>query len=129
MALRPLLKPTYVVTNGDMSGNITSLPTNIEQISMASYDISWTGVPVGTFQVQVSNSYVPSAAPGNLPNNSGNWTTIPAADFQGNYPVPAGSASNGALDVSITGFTWVRLVYTSTSGTGTLNVVVAGKVS
>jgi len=113
-----------------MSGNITSLPTNIEQISMLSYDIAWTGSPVGTFQVQVSNSYIPAQVyPNNTPVNAGNWTTIPAADFQGNYPVPAGSASNGALDVAITGFTWVRLVYTSTSGTGSLNVVIAGKVS
>lgn len=129
MSSRPMLKPFLVVTSGDMSGNITSLPTNIEQISCLSYDIAWTGTPTGTFAVQVSNTYVPSAAPGNLRQNAGNWTTIPAANFQGTYPTPAGSADNGALDLDVTAFSWVRLVYTRSSGTGTLNVMVAGKVT
>ncbi len=129
MSSRPLLKPFYVIKNGDMSGNITSPATNIEQLSCISYDLQWSGAPVGTFQVQVSNTFVPSAAPGNLPVNPGNWTTIPSTVFVGNYPVAAGVPSGGALDFDVSGFSWVRLVYMAVSGTGALTAVVAGKVT
>lgn len=129
MSSRPVLKPFRVVTNGDMSGTVTSLATNMEQLSCVSYDLAWTGTPNGAFTVEVSNTYVPSAAPGNLPVNAGNWTVIPQSSFQGTYPTPAGSSSNGALDIDITGFTWIRVVYTPASGTGVLNVYIAGKVT
>lgn len=112
-----------------MSTTLTSIATNIEQISCASYDIAWTGSPVGVITVEVSNTYVPSAAPGNRPVNAGNWSVIPSSAFTGTYPTPSGTANNGALDLAITGFTWVRIVYTPTSGTGSLTVVVAGKVT
>lgn len=125
---RPILKPYYLLTNADMTATQTAGPTNIEQVSCIGYDIAWTGAPVGTFAVQVSNTYVPGPL-NNLPNNPGTWTTLPNNSFQGTYPVPAGSASNGALDIDITGFSWIRLVYTPTSGTGALTVVVSAKVS
>lgn len=127
MASRNILKPFYVFTNQQMTTSSTSPATNLEVTSCISYDLQWTGAPVGTFQVQVSNTYVPSAAPGNLPNNPGNWITIPSTNFQGNYPTPSGTPSNGALDIDVTGFTWIRLVYTATSGTGSLTAVIAGK--
>jgi hypothetical protein len=129
MAQRPIFTPKYLLTNASMAVQQIAGPSNIEQVSCISYDISWTGAPVGTFAIQVSNTYVPNPSPGNLPLNPGTWTTIPQNVFTGVYPTPAGTPSNGALDFDVTGFTWVQLVYTPTSGSGSLTVVVSGKVA
>jgi hypothetical protein len=125
MASRPILKPYQLVTNQSMTSTFTSNPTNIEQLSLLSYDISWTGTPNGTFSVQVSNTYVPAASsPGNLPVNAGNWTTLTLSTL----PTATGAPGNGGIDIAATGFTWCRLVYTPSSSTGTLSVTVSGKV-
>lgn len=128
-ANRPLLAPNTfkpIINNLSMATSITGPATIIQKLPGISYDISWTGVPVGTFQVQVSNTYTQNAD--GTPANAGNWTTLPVASFSGTYPVPAGSASNGFLDVVGTEAYAIRLVYTATSGTGNLTVVAAAKV-
>lgn len=91
---------------------------------MISYDISWSGTsPVGAITVQVSNSYSQDAE-GNV-KNAGSWTTLSlssAANVSGN-------TGNGFIDIDATAGFAVRLVYTRTSGTGTLNVIASGKVA
>ncbi len=122
MAARPYLPPFPVVTNGDMSANINSLITNIQQIPYVSYSVSWTGAPVGSFSVQVSNDYELNSAGQVL--NAGTWDTLPLTN-----PVTAsGSAGNGFIDIRGTSAAWIQLVYTATSGSGTLNATIAGKV-
>ena len=91
-----------------------------------SYDLAWTGTPVGTFQVQVSNTYAQD--PDGDVLSAGNWNTLPTTSFTGTYPVPAGSPGNGFLDVVGTEAAWVRLQYTASSGSGTLTVIPAAKV-
>ncbi|HXB13347.1 MAG TPA: hypothetical protein VNZ45_15275 [Bacteroidia bacterium] len=109
-----------------MSANIISPATNINLIPGISYDLQWSGSPVGTFQVQVSNSYSQNSD-GSV-QTPGAWNTLPPSSFTGTYPVPAGSSGNGFLDVVGTECAWVRLVYTATSGTGSLTVIPAAKV-
>lgn len=90
---------------------------------MISYDISWTGAPVGSFVVQVSNTFTQNAD--GTVRNVGNWDTLPLS-------APAAitsSPGNGAIDIDATGFYAIRLVYNPTSGTGVLNAFIAGKVS
>jgi hypothetical protein len=113
--------------SSSMATSFNGPPTNINGIPGISYDLSWTGTPVGTFQVQVSNTYVPNPTPGGTALNAGNWTTLPPSSFTGTYPVPAGTANNGFLDVVGTEAAWVRLQYTATSGAGTLTVLAAAK--
>lgn len=124
MASRPLFSPMQVITNGDMSGNITSKVTIIQNLSMLSYDIAWSGsAPVGVMSVQLSNTYSQNAD-GSI-RNPGNWTTIILS-----VPAPvSGDTGNGMIDVDATGAYAVRLVYTRTSGTGSLNATINGKVS
>lgn len=110
-----------------MATSITSNPTNINLLPGLSYDLVWTGAPVGTFSVQVSNTALFDSE-GNYIAGSGNWNTLPTSSFQGTYPVPAGSPGNGFLDVFGTEAAWCRLVYNATSGTGSLTVVVSAKV-
>lgn len=131
---RPLIKPnidkpligTNGTVSGDMSTNITGPATIIQLLPGISYDVSWTGTPTGTLQVQVSNSYAVNND-GSV-RNSGTWTTLPSSAFSGNYPIPTGSAGSGFLDVVGTEAYAVRLTYTAGSGSGTLTVFPAAKV-
>jgi len=128
MSQRPLIAPNAVnpLISASMATSITGPVTIIQRIPGISYDITWTGNPVGTFQVQVSNSYAEN--PDGTVLNAGNWTTLPTSAFTGTYPVPSGSAGNGFLDVVGTEAYAIRLTYTATSGTGTLTVFPAAKV-
>ena len=123
MSSRPIFSPFQVITNGDMSGNLTSIVTVIQNLSQVGYDISWTGTPTGTFSVQVSNTYTQNAA-GQV-SNAGNWTSLPLSIV----PTVSGSSGSGYIDVdSISAFA-IRLVYSAGSSSGTLNATICGKVS
>lgn len=115
-----------IVFNQSMASQVISPVTIIQTMPGLSYDIAWTGTPVGTFAVQVSNTYSENLD-GSV-RNAGNWNTIPSSAFQGVYPTPSGSAGNGFLDVTVTQAYAVRLVYNPTSSTGTLTVVTSGNV-
>lgn len=124
MSSRPLIKPFSVITNGDMSGNIISAVTVIDNISMISYDISWAGTaPVGAMSVQVSNTYKQNAD-GSV-KVAGNWTTLTLSS----PPTVSGNTGNGFIDVDVTAANAIRLVYTRASGTGVMNAVLAAKVT
>jgi hypothetical protein len=129
MSSRPFIAPNTlipIINNVSMATNIIGPATIIQMLPGISYDIAWTGVPVGTFQVQVSNTY--SVANNGAVYNAGSWSTLPTSSFSGTYPVPAGSPGNGFLDVVGTEAYAVRLVYTAASGSGNLTVVAASKV-
>lgn len=124
MSSRPQAAPFSVITNGSMAGNITSRATIIQKLSMIGYDISWTGTaPVGAMTIQVSNTYAENAD-GSV-RVAGNWTTLTLSS-----PAPvSGATGNGFIDVDATGAYAIRLVYTRTSGTGTMNATITAKVS
>ena len=129
MSSRPLISPNTLsplINGASMAAPITSRVTIIQMLPGISYDLVWTGTPVGTFTVEVSNTYRENAD-GSVAA-AGSWTVIPAASFSGTYPTPAGAPGNGFLDVVGTEAYAIRLVYTPTSGAGNLTVVVAGKV-
>jgi hypothetical protein len=129
MSDRPRLVPNLnlpLISAAAMTTSFNGPPTNIQGLSGLSYDISWSGSPVGTFQVQVSNTY--SQSPTGIVLNAGSWNTIPPSSFTGTYPIPAGTPGNGFLDVVGTEAAWIRLAYTAASGTGTLTVLASGKV-
>jgi hypothetical protein len=124
MASRPILSPYPVITNGNMSGNITSAVTIIQNMSMISYDISWAGTtPIGTMSVQVSNTYSQNAD-GSV-RNPGSWSTLTLSTT----PAVSGNTGNGFIDVDATGAFAMRLVYNFTSGTGVMQATINGKVS
>jgi hypothetical protein len=123
MSSRPLQTPFPVIINASMTTNVISLPTNIQNISMIGYDLSWTGAPVGTFSVQVSNTYQQSGQ--GVVINAGHWTTLTLSAAV----TASGTPGNAFIDVDALSGVWIRLVYTATSGTGVLNATVAGKVA
>jgi hypothetical protein len=122
MSTRPFQEPHSVVTNSDMSASIISDVTILKQKTGAGYDIAWTGAPVGSFSVQISNTYSLDAG-GNV-SNAGSWTPVLLVGSV----LPSGSPDNGYINLAGLEAYAVRLVYTRTSGTGTLNAVICSKV-
>jgi hypothetical protein len=104
--------PAYsVITNGDMSAaTIQSSTTNVQNLDVVSYQISWTTGAVGTLAVYASGDGV---------------TFEPLQNFAINSP--NNSASGTWVDIQQCGAFYMYLLYTKTSGTGTLNAKVCGK--
>lgn len=108
------LLPISIVTNGNMSGNITSTVVPLQYEDNVGIQLVWTGSPVGTFAVQVSLDQI-------------NWIDLPSTAFNGTYPVPGTTSSPAYLDMALMSAAYIRLSYTSTSGTGTLNALLVAK--
>lgn len=97
-----------LLSGGDMSGNITSNAQQLNQMALSAIQAYWTGSPVGTLKLQISN-------------DNANWT-----DYTGSSTSVSG-AGNFVWNLVYAGFPWVRVVYTFSSGTGSLSVTVNGK--
>jgi hypothetical protein len=124
MSSRPQFDPYPVITNGDMSGNLTSKVTVVQKLSLVSYACSWAGSsPVGAVSVQVSNDYKQNAAGAVI--NAGTWNTLPLSAPTG----VSGNTGNGFIDLDANAGYAMRLIYLAGSGTGLLNVIVTAKVA
>lgn len=131
MSTRTTFRPAPVITNGNMAANITSLPTVMQSISGVSYSITWAGTsPVGTIAVQVSNTYALSAN-GTVANAGNDWNALVVVVNGAFVSSIALSGNTGTISVDIneTKFYAIRVVYTATSGTGTMQATINGKVA
>lgn len=110
------------ITNGDMStASITSPATAIHFMDDIGVQFNFTGAPVGTFEVQVSIDYMQDQE-GNI-QDPGHWIPITLNPS----PIAAGVAGQIYIDLNMLSSPWIRVVYTRTSGTGTLNAFITGK--
>lgn len=123
MSSRQQLAPYPVVTNGDMSADVISKVTICLKLSELAYEVSWTGTPTGIFQIETSDSYSLDAT-GNV-KNAGIWNAITLSSV----PPTSGSDGNGTIMLNQMPGYAVRLKYVRTSGTGTMQAIVNGKVS
>jgi len=116
------------MTNAVADQNRTSLVTNINMVSMISYNVFWDNNVTGDFSVEVCNDYVSPVGVQDYPLNSGHWVPLTLS-----VPVSAaGTADSALIDVVLTGSCYVRLVFTDTSGgmgSGVINAWIAGKVA
>lgn len=113
---------------GSMGASITSSPQILYLMSKCSFSFKWSGTsPVGTLSVEGSNNFTLNNALD--PYNTGDWNTL-TLNYQGSavqsIPV-SGNTGKGIIDITATGILAVRLVYTFTSGTGTLTSYFASK--
>lgn len=120
MSRKSNLSPYHIINAGDMSATITSTPTNILWLDNVGIQLIFTGTPTGTFSVEVSNDY---ATENGTPIDSGTWTAI---SF-GSAPTAGGAAGNIYLDINQLSAAYVRVVYSPTSGSGTLDAYITGK--
>lgn len=109
------IKSFKIVDSVSMGGDIESDPVNIEFLDNIAIQLNFTGTGVGTFAVEVS-----------LDHETNTAGTFVAIDLS---PAPAavGSADSIFLDLNQLGARWIRVTYTSTSGTGTLNAFLTAK--
>jgi len=118
--------PVNVTSLGDMSqATLTLGPIDIRNSAGWAILLTATGAPVGTCQVQACIGYPKaSQAPG-----QGDWSSWPFVNIGSSVAVSA--AGNILLDSSnyggATNASAIQVVYTKTSGTGTLKAWVQVK--
>lgn len=105
-----------IVTNGDMSANVNSSPTNIDEVVSYSIQAVFTGTPVGILQLQGSNDNVNIGGTGPT-----NWTVI-TDSISG-----ITAAGTYLVNVELPTYSWVRLQYVRTSSVGTINARINAK--
>ena len=132
MAMRPEIRPYSAITNGSMVNTLTGLSTIVQKISILSYQFVWTAgsSPIGTVGVQVSNDF--SIDPTGTISNAGTWSTYYFLIGAGTYATSiavSGSTGNAIIELPTLSFYAIRPIYTRSSGTGTLNVILNGKVA
>lgn len=111
------LKPWHAIVAGDMTGTLISPPTNIQNVDNVSIELDFTGNPVGTFFVEVSNTY------DRVTNPTPTWIILTLTPT----PVATGTAGVIGIDYNQSGFQWVRVRYVPTSGGGSLDAWIGTK--
>jgi hypothetical protein len=112
-----------------MSGTstITSTPpSNIQFLDDIGIQLNWSGSPVGNFQIQVSADYDPNEG------IAGAWIPIlftywNGASFITDINVPTTMGSPYYFDLTLLSAPYLQVVYTNTSGMGTLNGFITAK--
>lgn len=107
------------ITNGDMSqATITSAITDIQFLDNIGIQLNFTGSPVGIAAIQVSADHAQDMF-GNV-TMAGSWATITSSSMVGGSPI--------YFDLNQLSAPYLRIVYTKTSGTGTLNGFITAKM-
>lgn len=113
-AVSTIWAPQQIVSSGDMSGSVSSTAVSLTNAYQYSVQATYTGSPVGSLELQVSNDIQDCAS-------VTNWSSIAAS-------VQAISAAGSYMwNVINANYHCIRLVYTRTSGTGTLNAIYGSK--
>ncbi len=105
--------PGTQIKSYSMAASITSDAVKYEWEDNVSIHAVWTGTPTGVLDVQLSLD----------PVNLG-WQSVP---FTPTPDAPSGSNGSNWYDITQTAAAYVRLVYTFTSGTGSLSAQIAMK--
>lgn len=104
-----------------MASAITSQVGRIQFLDNIGLQFNFTGTPTGTFAVQVSIDHEED----NLGNVivAGNWIPLTFSSS----PIASGAAGTIYIDLNQLSAPWIRVVYTPTSGAGSLNAFLCGK--
>lgn len=113
------LKTFNTIANGDLSlASITSPVTCIRFLDNIGVQANFSGAPVGVLAIQVSADHNEDEL-GNV-IVAGQWATIASSSMTGGSPI--------YFDLNQLSAPYLRLVYTKTSGSGTLNAFITAKV-
>jgi hypothetical protein len=116
-----LLNPVHILQAVSMAASITSNPVEVKLQDNMGVQLHWTGAPVGVFGVQVSMDYREDAE-GNV-QNAGHWVSLPLSPSI----TASGSADDAYIDLTQLSAVYLRVTYTRTSGTGTVDAFVNAK--
>lgn len=96
------------ITNADLGSSYNSDPIKLSMAKSSNIQLLFTGAPVGTFKLQTSTDTT------NKASEVTNWDDVPDSD-------QAVSAAGSHTWITNLRLKWVRVVFTRTSGNGTLN--------
>lgn len=119
-AYKNVLANYHLVNAGSMAASITSDALNVTNLDNVGLTLSWSGTPTGTFSVEVSNDGLWAG----LTYSGSIWTAL---TFTPSLDAPAGSAASTYIDINQLSATALRVKYTRSGSTGTLDVYASGK--
>lgn len=116
-----LLYPVHVLNAASMATSLTSAVVPITGQDNIGIQLHWTGAPVGTFDFQISSNHLQDSQGAVI--QAGNWISLPLDPAI----AAVGAPDEAYVDLNQMSAQYVRVVYTRTSSTGTLDVYVVGK--
>jgi len=119
MARKNTIQAFSLITDGDMSGDITSLETSVKNLDVGTIRLTWDigGTPVGEIKVQGLQERE------GKPVVDSDWFDV---SFGSTLTIDNTETEHQLIFTQLP-FDKIRLKYTSTSGTGTLNAKVSAK--
>jgi|GEM_PF-2225661 len=113
---KTIVKNRQVITSGSMTGVavINGATIDCTSAGLCSFLISWTGTPNGTFTIDIPATIDYLGVPAT-------WATLPVTNASGTALTATGAAGTHQVAVSDLSFTHIRVSYTNSSSTGTLN--------
>lgn len=124
MAKKSNLSRYQLLANADGSGDLTGAVTSIQFLDNVGYQINMLDSDMtGVFDVQVSADYQQDEL-GNV-QNPGNWISLPLSPTA---TITGGDITNIYIDITQISAPYIRLIYTSTSGSGTVAAFITAKV-
>lgn len=120
MAFNPMYQ-NHLVNGASLAATYTSPIQVLHMQDNLGIQLNWTGTPTGTFAFQVSADYAQTQE--GTVQNPGHWVTLTVTPTIS----AAGSADQAYVDLNQLSSQWVRIVYTRTSGSGTLDVWTTAK--
>ena len=122
LASYPLVSLHWWISTGSATGSLSIQVSNYEDLTLdgyvANYDMPASPAPA---KWQLISSYIPQ------------WVTLetvktfPQANGYTATAITASSPAGGVINIDGSGFKWLRVVYTRSSGSGTLQGRVTGK--
>jgi len=116
-----ILFPVHIFNAASMATSLTSPVVEIRNQDNVGIQLHWTGAPVGDFDFQISSDHAQDSQ-GNV-TNAGNWVSLPLSPAIS----AAGSSDDAYVDLNQMSAMYCRVVYTRTSGTGSLSGVIVAK--
>jgi len=100
-----------LITGANMATSFTGSPFSIATFDNVGVQVYWTGSnPLGTITFQVSTDYNPTT------NYGGIWVTITQPSGSNVSISPAGAAGTGYADFNQLSAPYIRVVYSTASG-------------
>ena len=116
--------PITILSAGDMSqATVVSNGVDMNQMFGGSVQAVFTGSPVGTFTIEISNDVqvVPAGGGANLASGVTTWTTYTGSSQA------ISAAGDYCWILADSNYRFLRLKYTKTSGTGSVTATFSGK--
>jgi len=117
-----LIAPVHLLVNASLGDDLESRAVHIMYSDNVGIQISWTGTPTGDFGVELSND----ATLDSLGTVSGGTWTPMVLTFP-NSPSASGSDGNGFISLNQVPAAFIRLTYSSESGSGACNAYLTAK--